>query len=541
MLQERDIQLNHELELTLEVERVLDDPIFRRAPIQNRLLKFLLDRTVKGGTPPTQYEVAVDGLGKDEDYDLEGDSYPRVQVSRLRRNLDNYYSRNLPGHGMRVVLEQGAYRLELAPFTSPPSSKAKARKIWSVLSGQYAKIGIWSVLAMLGLAIVYYFAGQSPIADAGLLSARTGKPTTALMIDTGYAPDERVRGSRVLNSAERIAEIQLSNSFVSRPLAISADPANADYLVNLNFGSDDDEINAVHVSLADSDGDILYSREIALDPANLSDFNSALEASLVYMTSPIGTIAEAELRRVEDPFQSDYSCFLEIENQRSRSVIIEDLVGRCIEAFPESDYRAFWYARRAFASYQADILAGREVTRSGEAWADVSRAFEADRYNAFANFVAAKVELAEGNCASARHFVSQALERGGSYPALVAAMEANAASCAGTEEENAAMADHIRTLARFNPSPDPLLHLYLLIGLLGSGDREVAKAVAERTIIDQPKGAVESTSDLLRRALEDPRVARTNRDEIADAVYLFVWSDAATEQIVGTLTEQPAT
>lgn len=100
-------------QLRREVEAILEDLIFERSPMQTRLLRFLVEATVRGGPPPGQYEIAVDGLGRDPDFDLANDSYPRVHVSRLRSNLENYYARNRPVNGARVVIKPGRYTLDL--------------------------------------------------------------------------------------------------------------------------------------------------------------------------------------------------------------------------------------------------------------------------------------------------------------------------------------------------------------------------------------------------------------------------------------------
>ena len=118
--------------LRLEVDRILAYPLFERAPIQTRLLKFLRDHAIAGDHGLTQYTVAVDGLGRPEDFDLSSDSYPRVQVSRLRSNLASYYARNEPVEGGCVYIKPGDYRLRLGsrkhayPDTVSRNSAAEA-------------------------------------------------------------------------------------------------------------------------------------------------------------------------------------------------------------------------------------------------------------------------------------------------------------------------------------------------------------------------------------------------------------------------------
>lgn len=115
--------VNHDLTLTIEVERILADFLFVRSPTQSRLLRYLADCALQGGAPPSQYQVAVDGLGRDANYDIKSDSYPRVQASRLRSNLDNYYARNCPATGFRVILQPGCYRLTLRRLSPEEESR----------------------------------------------------------------------------------------------------------------------------------------------------------------------------------------------------------------------------------------------------------------------------------------------------------------------------------------------------------------------------------------------------------------------------------
>ncbi len=103
--------------ITAEVKNILEDVLFIRAPIQTRLLKYLHEQTSNGGPPPTQSDVAIKGLGRNPDFDNDSDSYARVQVSRLRHNLDNYYARYRPVAEHRIVIKPGTYLLALQSET----------------------------------------------------------------------------------------------------------------------------------------------------------------------------------------------------------------------------------------------------------------------------------------------------------------------------------------------------------------------------------------------------------------------------------------
>lgn len=108
-----------------ELERVFASAEFARSPVMRRLLRFLVDQTLAGkGDQLKAYSVAVDGLGRDPDFDAQTDSYPRVQVGRLRRMLDAYYARSGIVSGERLVIPNGAYRVFLHPVYRKPERPA---------------------------------------------------------------------------------------------------------------------------------------------------------------------------------------------------------------------------------------------------------------------------------------------------------------------------------------------------------------------------------------------------------------------------------
>lgn len=99
-----------------ELARLFAAPQFARAPVMRRLLTYLTDQTLAGnGERLKAYTIAVDGLGRDPDFDAKQDSYPRVQVGRLRQLLDDVYTAAGPRAGMRIHIPKGAYAVEFAP------------------------------------------------------------------------------------------------------------------------------------------------------------------------------------------------------------------------------------------------------------------------------------------------------------------------------------------------------------------------------------------------------------------------------------------
>ncbi len=87
-----------------------------RAPVMRRLLDFLVLHRLSGEPFPLKsYTIAVEALGKPHDFDPQIDSYPRVQIGRLRRLIDDHYERHetsaqicIPKHDYRIKLVRSA-------------------------------------------------------------------------------------------------------------------------------------------------------------------------------------------------------------------------------------------------------------------------------------------------------------------------------------------------------------------------------------------------------------------------------------------------
>lgn len=545
MSQDQGPRFRFEHQLRLEAERLLDDSSFRRAPIQSRLLRYLVERTVSNAIPPTQYEIAVDGLGKASEYDIENDSYPRVQVSRLRRNIAAYYARNRSGGGLRVALAEESYRLTLVPEGSPEEEAESEAELDadtkpglglpedSDIPHSFRTpliVLVAGVLAFLfGLAL-WTFSTPQP---------QSGTPRIALTVSSqAILADDAVVSQEVESTVERFARRQLRSSFVARLLPADAPDAEASYRVDLEFVTLSGQ-TLLKVTFFSSDHELLYSRSIPVDDITNETFFPELEATLVYITSPVGALAQHEIREMGDLTSSPAGCFLAIENRRTNGQSMNDLLDRCIELYPEDRLAAFWYARRAFAYYQAQAASGQPISRTGFGQEELEKALDVDPINAFANFVAAKVELANDNCDFARLYIERALQQGASYPAMVAAAEADGTACQFDSDVLRNSQERLRALARVNPDPDPLLHVYLLLGLIAVGDLETARDIAGRLVIDEPSGSLEGMSDLLRRSLEDPSFARTRRDELAANIRQFVWSESSIEEMMARLENRP--
>ena len=105
-----------------ELEAVLESGIF--APYSNaaRLLRFLCEAHFRDpAAVVTEYEVGVQALGRRSNFDPQRDSIVRVEAHRVRKRLQEYYSRQGAGHPLKIALARGQY----APVFIRPEPSAE--------------------------------------------------------------------------------------------------------------------------------------------------------------------------------------------------------------------------------------------------------------------------------------------------------------------------------------------------------------------------------------------------------------------------------
>jgi TolB-like protein/Tfp pilus assembly protein PilF len=91
-----------------ELDRVLGSRVFRTSQRSQTFLRYLVDKSLAGAVPK-EFEIAMDVLGRGQDYDPAVDATVRVEAGRLRSRLRDYYSTE--GRRDLVVIEipKGGY------------------------------------------------------------------------------------------------------------------------------------------------------------------------------------------------------------------------------------------------------------------------------------------------------------------------------------------------------------------------------------------------------------------------------------------------
>ncbi len=103
------------------MRRVVASRHFAKAQQLQKILIYLLDRSVQDpSTAIHEQEIACNVLGRKEDFNSHEDNIVRVQISHMRRRLDEYFAAEGMGEPLRVSVPRGSYALRFEPRRAVP-------------------------------------------------------------------------------------------------------------------------------------------------------------------------------------------------------------------------------------------------------------------------------------------------------------------------------------------------------------------------------------------------------------------------------------
>lgn len=222
-----------------DVETVCSSALFRKAPTQRELLRYLWQHRHQ---QISEYSIGVDALGRKSDFDPKIDSTVRVQISRLRQRLKEFYETEGAHLTQRIQIPMGEYRpgvvaVPAAPVATQPPSPAKLP--WWLYAGAALLLvlladdlrlrwanprppalpAFWSTVARPGSAI--------PIIVPAPVFFRW-ESSTIVARDFGANSGPELKDSAVLSSLAR----QLGPPEISQLYTVASDTRAASQLAN---------------------------------------------------------------------------------------------------------------------------------------------------------------------------------------------------------------------------------------------------------------------------------------------------------------------
>ncbi|MCK9452666.1 MAG: hypothetical protein M0Q90_13310 [Bacteroidales bacterium] len=103
-------------EILDELDRILTSDLFSRSSVLTNFLKYIVEETLKGNNEELkEYNIAVNALGKSDDFNPQIDAIVRIHAGRLRRLLNEYYM----GPGIKDPINIGVVKGTYVPVFRP--------------------------------------------------------------------------------------------------------------------------------------------------------------------------------------------------------------------------------------------------------------------------------------------------------------------------------------------------------------------------------------------------------------------------------------
>ena len=277
-------------EVRAALERMASSEAFRGSPQLVAFLRYVVEATLRGAADRIKgYTIAVEALGRADNFDPQADPIVRVEAMRLRRALARYYENGGKHDPVVIDLPLGNYVpmfRRIAPAVPPPlssrelpheSPRSPPRRDanWRRIAACVALVALGGSIYG-GLDLWFDFNTPNPhiaLASAQLRAAEPARPGTVYPViyvgafqpagAAGAAQAERLRG-KVRDALARFDEIAVISGpppADERQRAAAADAQASRYALTASVETSKAGRFSVAVRLADvSDGRIAFAR-----------------------------------------------------------------------------------------------------------------------------------------------------------------------------------------------------------------------------------------------------------------------------------------
>lgn len=460
--------------MRLERDHLFDSGHFAKAPTLMRLLAFLVEQTLAGqGDQLKSYGVAVDGLGRDEDFDTQADSYPRVQVVRLRKLLEAYYARHEPAQNSCIFLKSGSYRVRLAPLTAAYPELVRAHPaaateilVESKLADEVAGspffeladdvpavvaapgadqargtwkrphlplwiYGLGSAL-LLSIGIICYLWFQSVDQTRAQVAPARLEPPVLLIEAVSTVSD--ARSEAVADDIYALLADGIGRSWLVRlrleNAAGSAATAKPSYRIAAQLGEANGGLRPLYLRLTDYEtSNMLWSATVSINTNE--PIVDSLGQAIAQLTGPFGVIAARERRALQGRYGAGYGCLLGyLANVAGGQSKVRIRLSSCL-AQTNADAKLD-AVRLAFRSFQQMEPSAGNNDRQAQVIVAMNfarQAIEADPKEAYAHFAMARIYFVSGKCSSGRQHALRSMEANPYDPVILAILGSFTASC----------------------------------------------------------------------------------------------------------------
>lgn len=484
-------------EIEAALERILASRHLASSPRQQALLRHITTETLEGrGDRLKEFSLAVDVFGRPPTFDPRVDSIVRVQASRLRALLAEYYTKDGASETVRVEIPAGGYVATFSRATpqarppvqnspskddtlgEPPMRKASdaSPAAGNPLTG-FAAGKPWLFPVMLGLAslalllliVAVGTLGGRRTADDDVRAVRAEGPTifvTQYQLIDGPEFAAILRNGlqyELIDTLSRFPELSvlgIDTVYGSSPDAARKKTYGADFILTGSVQASANEVKVMSQLVQATDNTVVWSR---VDTAQIKDASGILDVQSRIAGDVAGQLGQP-YGVIQERLKEDLS--------ESRAVSLDDYL--CV-------LRGYDYSRAKTREKHAEVRAClEEVVKHSPgyspAWAKLSWMYGDEVRFGFNPLIADPPPFAR-----AREAAEKALAANSS--SAMAHQYMALALLALNDDRNARL--EIEEALRLNPNNSEILADAAQI-LIQLGDLDRARALAEKSITINP-------------------------------------------------------
>jgi len=398
---------------------------FRGSPQLISFLRYVVEATLRGEQDRIKgYTIAIEALGRADDFNPQSDPIVRVEATRLRRAINRYYENGGKLDPVQIDLPLGSYvptfrrgAVQPAPVASPSPERPRGRRSFNWHGASWRSLGAGAMLVGLGAGayggLDYWFDFNTPTPQPIALStlAQVRAPTTPVIFigtfrsgknSSTVAPEtDRLRG-KLRDALARFDEVQV----VFGPPAGDARGVSDGQSVSryaLTATVESEETGAIRLRLTDiDDGQVAYAHTFSRVPHNGED--AIIRNVSAALAQPYGIVqANERAKQTRAGSETEFRCLIEAHDYwRSYNPQQHRRARECLERTVEAN-PGFALGHAALAQITLEEHRDGVNLRAGDApalqraLAAARRAVELKPGSARAHQALAEVQFARGD------------------------------------------------------------------------------------------------------------------------------------------------
>jgi hypothetical protein len=313
-------------EVRAALDRVAASEAFRGSPQLVAFLRYVVEATLRGEQDRIKgYTIAVEALGRGDDFDPQDDPIVRVEATRLRRAIHRYYENGGRDDAVQIDLPLGSYvpvfrrvALRPAPVVRLERGRQRAsRAHWSHVGLLLLGAGIYAALDFAfdftpgPRPVPLFLATQSRAATALRASA-----TPVVFVGTFYAtarsgtkPETDALRGKLRDALARFDELQVIAGAPGDARGAFDPEGPSQYVLTATLESEAAEEAHLRLRLTETDGQVVYAHTFA---GVQHDEDAIVREVSAALAQPYGVIQAHE--RGKDfgaGAETQYRCLLE--------------------------------------------------------------------------------------------------------------------------------------------------------------------------------------------------------------------------------------